>query len=323
MTALRFSRASALVWASSFVAGVETRVGQKPFALADKESEGRPCRVRPQTPALRSGLVGMTASPLSKALLRRFLSDAAPIRHSQPVEISSLTLPPLLHGVRNSLALPAWVVGLTMIGIGGLARDVGVPAGAAVLSTVLIWAGPAQVILFGGLSAGVAWPAIAIAVCLSSIRLLPMTISVLPLLRLSRGGASLHLLAAHFVAVTVWVESLARLPSMPPERRRAYYFGFAGATVAVSTVLTLLGHVLAGTLPLQLSAAILFLTPIFFTVSLVAAAKRPADWTALALGFGLSPIFGALLGRDFDLLATGIAGGTAAYLVGRMQRLAR
>jgi hypothetical protein len=55
----------------------------------------------------------------------------------------------------------------------------------------------------------------------------------------------------------------------------------------------------------------------------VAAAKRPADWTALALGFGLSPIFGVLLGRDFDLLATGIAGGTAAYLVGRMQRLAR
>jgi predicted branched-subunit amino acid permease len=239
------------------------------------------------------------------------------------IENVPLSLSPFLHGVRNSLALPAWVVGLTMLGIGGLARDAGIPAGAAVLSTVLIWAGPAQVILFGGLSAGVAWPAIAVAVCLSSIRLLPMTISVLPLLRLPRGGIWIQLLAAHFVAVTVWVESLVRLPPITPEQRRAYYFGFACATVLVSTALTLLGHALAGALLLELSAAVLFLTPIFFTVSLVAAAKHPADWAALALGFGLSPVFGPLLGRDFDLLATGVAGGTAAYLVRRMQRLAR
>jgi hypothetical protein len=107
---------------------------------------------------------------------------------------------------------------------------------------------------------------------------------------------------------------------MSPERRPAYYFGFAGATVTVSAILTLVGYVLAGTLPLQLGAALLFLTPIFFTISLVAAARSAADWTALAFGFGLSPVFAATIGRDLDLLATGLIGGTAAYLVGRMRR---
>ena len=49
-----------------------------------------------------------------------------------------------LRGVRDALALPAWVVSFSLLGIGSLARDAGVPAGAAGLATVRIWAAPAQ-----------------------------------------------------------------------------------------------------------------------------------------------------------------------------------
>ena len=147
----------------------------------------------------------------------------------------------VLRGIRDALSLPAWVVGLSLLGVGGLARDVGHPAGAALLSTVLMWASPAQVILYGGIAAGAALPAIALAVCLSSIRLLPMTMSVLPLLRCPGHGIAVQLLAAHYVAVTVWVESLRRLPSMPTEQRFSYFLGFANATLAVSSALTYFG----------------------------------------------------------------------------------
>src|SRR3954451_7579808 len=112
----------------------------------------------------------------------------------------------VLRGVRDALALPAWVVGLSLFAVGSLAGEAGFPAGGAVLSTLLIWAGPAQVIFFGGLSAGTALPAIALAVALSSIRLLPMTMSILPLLRERARGTVLQILVAHYVAVTVWVE---------------------------------------------------------------------------------------------------------------------
>jgi predicted branched-subunit amino acid permease len=234
-----------------------------------------------------------------------------------------MSRPMVLRGIRDALALPAWVVGFSVLGIGSLARDVGHPAAVAMLSTLLMWAGPAQVILYGGLAAGVPLPAIAVAVCLSSIRFLPMTISVLPLLRRPGQGTGVQLLAAHYIAVTVWVESLRRLPGIPVEQRSSYYFGFANATLGVSSLLTLSGYYLAGAVPAAFGAGLLFLTPVFFTVSLSAAARTAADWGAIALGFILAPLFTASVGRDLDLLATGLLGGTSAYLIGRKWRASR
>src|SRR3954453_24160051 len=41
------------------------------------------------------------------------------------------------RGVRDALAYPAWIVGFSLFGVGSLARDAGLPAGASVLSTCL------------------------------------------------------------------------------------------------------------------------------------------------------------------------------------------
>jgi predicted branched-subunit amino acid permease len=232
-------------------------------------------------------------------------------------------LPPVTayhRGLRDALALPAWVVGFALLGVGSLGRDAGFPAGAAVLSTLLIWAGPAQAILFASVAAGMSLPAIAFAISLSSVRLLPMTMAILPLLRRPGQGTATQLAAAHLVAVTTWVEGLRRLPVMAPEERVPYFFGLASGCIGLSLVTTYLGHVLAGTLPLPLAAALLFLTPIFFSVSLVAGARVPADWAAIALGFALAPTFNVLLGKDLDLLAAGVVGGTAAYGLDRLRR---
>ena len=55
-----------------------------------------------------------------------------------------------LEGARQALLGPAWVVGFSLFGIGGLAHAAGYPVGAAAASTLLMWAGPAQVIFFAG-----------------------------------------------------------------------------------------------------------------------------------------------------------------------------
>jgi predicted branched-subunit amino acid permease len=225
-----------------------------------------------------------------------------------------------LRGVLDALALPAWVVGLSLFAVGSLAGEAGFPAGGAVLSTLLVWAGPAQVIFFGGLSAGTALPAIALAVGLSSIRLLPMTMSILPLLRERAPGTALQILVAHYVAVTVWVEAARRLPALPPEERLPYYLGFANACLGVCGVTTLLGYLLVGALAPPLAAGLLFLTPVFFTLSLAAGARNAGDWLAIGAGFVLAPLSTELVGKDFDLLVTGLVGGSAAYLVQRTRR---
>ena len=224
------------------------------------------------------------------------------------------------RGARDALSLPAWVLGFSILGIGSLARDAGFPAGAAVLSTLVMWAGPAQAIFFASVAAGTSFPVIAFAVTLSSVRLLPMTVAVLPLLRRPGQGLLTQLAAAHFIAVTMWVEGLRRLPPLPPSDRVPYFFGFALACFAVCTAATYIGYFLLGALPLPLAAGLLFLTPIFFTVSLVAGAQSIADWTAMLFGAFLTPLFSTLLGKDFDLLAAGLLGGTAAYAVGKVRR---
>ena len=224
------------------------------------------------------------------------------------------------RGARDALALPAWVVGCSLLGIGSLARDAGFPAGAAVISTLFIWAAPAQAIFFASIVAGTSLPAIGLAICLSSIRFLPMTLAILPLMRRPRQGLATQMAAAHLVAVTTWVEGLRRMPTMPLPDRLPYFFGFALACIGVSATTTYIGYFLVGALPLPLAAGLLILTPVFFSVSLVAGARGIGDWTAILLGFVLAPLCNVVLGKDFDLLATGLIGGTGAYLVGKLRR---
>jgi hypothetical protein len=200
-----------------------------------------------------------------------------------------------LRAFRDAVMFPAWIVSMSVVGIGSLAHDAGFPAGTAAVSTLLIWAAPAQVMLFAGIAAGTPLAVLALAIGLSSIRFLPMTMAILPLLRSPGQRTSTQFLAAHFVAVTVWVESRRRLPHMPQAERVPYFFGFALGCISLSA-------------------------PIFFTVSLVAGARGAMDWAALAAGFGLTPLATALVGREFDLVVLGLVGGTGAYLVGRMRR---
>lgn len=229
-------------------------------------------------------------------------------------------LKPFLRGVRHAAGLPSIVLMCSLVGVGGLARDVGFPMWAGVLSTVLLWAGPAQVLLFGSLAAGQSLAAIAITVSLSSIRFFPMVVSLLPLLRGPGVGTGKLLLASHFVAVTAWTEGRRLLPHQPIEERWPFFIGFSAMVMLAASFATGAGYYLIGALPPSLAAALLFTTPVFFTLSLAAGSRTLADWTALALGFALAPVAASLVGQDFDLLLVGLAGGTAAYLVHRLRR---
>ena len=82
----------------------------------------------------------------------------------------------------------------TYIGIGALAHDFGFSLTWSMLCTLLVWAGPAQVILISSLGGGATVLAAGIAVCISSVRLLPMVVALLPMLkrrhvRMAAGGA--------------------------------------------------------------------------------------------------------------------------------------
>lgn len=226
-----------------------------------------------------------------------------------------------LAGMRDALAFPAWIVGFGLLGIGSLARDVGYSVDIAVLSTIMVWAGPSQVIFFASIAAGAAWSAIAISVGFASLRFLPMTISLLPLLRRPKQGVLMQLLLAHFVAVTAWSEGLRRLPAISPPQRVAYFLGFAITCMTVSSIGTFTGYYLLGALPVPLAAGLLCLTPIFFLASLAAGIRGRTDVAAIALGLVLAPVCARLIGGGFDLVISGVVAGTIAFAVGRKRKL--
>lgn len=232
-------------------------------------------------------------------------------------------LPPLLwakEGARQALTGPAWAVGLALVGVGGLAQEVGQSWVIAALSTLLVWAGPAQVIFLGSLAAGAAPLAIATAVSLSGVRFLPMVMSLLPQLRGKRTSFGAQLLAAHLIAVTVWTEGMRRVPDVPRDARMSFFLGFAITTVLVSTALTLAGYWFAARMPGPLVAGLLFLTPVYFVASLMRGAREAMDWLALFLGLALSPIMFRFIGGGLDLLGIGFVAGGGAYAVRRFLR---
>src|SRR5262245_10494194 len=213
----------------------------------------------------------------------------------------------------------AYVLIGTYVGIAALAHDFGFSLWWVVASTVLVWAGPAQVILISALAVGATPVKTALAVGLSSARLLPMVISLLPLIKTPQTRGRELVLPAHLTAISMWIESLRLLPSYPRAVRIPFANGLGVGFMLAAHAGTVLGFYLAAALPPILSAGLLFLTPMSFLISTTRNCRLASDWLALALGIALGPVLAAW-DVGLDLLWTGIVAGTVAYGVGRLRR---
>jgi predicted branched-subunit amino acid permease len=200
----------------------------------------------------------------------------------------------------------------TYLGIGALGHDTHFSLGWVLASTLLVWAGPAQIILISTLGSGATIVQAAVAVTVSAIRLFPMVVSVLPMLRTAQTKRRHLVLATHFIAVTLWVECYRLLPLVPRERRIAFVHGLGCGLLSVCLSATALGYGLAANLPQLFAAAILLLTPLAFLLSTARNCKQISDILALALGLALYPIV-ATLHTGVDILISGISAGTIAY----------
>ncbi len=227
------------------------------------------------------------------------------------------------RGARRGLAGPMWFMSLSFIGTGSIAHDAGVPLGATLLSTPLVWAGPAQVLYFGAIAAGAAPAAIAVALSLSSVRLLLLCVSLLPMLRDRRMSFLMVFYVNHNIAITSWAESMLRLPDMKREARIPYFMGFVHVLMFGSTVAIGVGWVLSSQVPPLIGAAMLLVSPLYFFTTVVGSARKAIDWIAIGLGLAFAPIARAYVPGGFDLLVLGLSAGTIAYVANRMLRARR
>jgi predicted branched-subunit amino acid permease len=209
----------------------------------------------------------------------------------------------------------------TYIGMGALAHGFGMASWWLALSTLLVWAAPAQVILISALGAGAPLIEVAIAVSLSAIRLFPMVVALLPLLRGEGTRLRDLLLPTHFTSVSMWVESQRLLPGVPRERRIAFCNGLSVGYMSTAASFGFVGYYLAAELPPLLAGTLLFLTPMSFLISTARNARLMMDRLALVLGLVLGTLLTAMH-VQLDLMWTGIGGGTLAYVVHRLREAA-
>ncbi|MEM9028790.1 MAG: AzlC family ABC transporter permease [Pseudomonadota bacterium] len=218
------------------------------------------------------------------------------------------------HGLMAAISVPGCVLMTTSLGFGALARDAELFLAQALFLAAVLYALPAQVILVDQISRDATLWMAAFAVSLTAIRLLPMTVTLVPYFRGDPGGLWLKVLAVHFVAVTAWVESRKWLPTLPPDLRLPFFLGLGFGFLGVTLTGTAAGYALAGSVSPAIVAALLLSTPIYFLLSLLGSMKDRADGVAIALGAVGGPLFHSVT-PQLDLMCAGLVGGTAAWLV--------
>lgn len=225
----------------------------------------------------------------------------------------------LLQGAKEAAGVPAATLAAGYIGFGALAAGYGLPVGGAVLSTLVLWAMPAQLILVEMYGTGAATIALVLSVTLSSARFLPMTISLMPLLRHERHAGWQYYFAAQLLSITGWTMAIARFPAIAVADRLPWLTGFAGVCFTGAALATLAGYAIADALSPLAKLGLVFLAPMYYLLIMLAGMRSRVSALSIAAG----AVFGPLLwtvAPDWSVLAGGLAGGTLAYAIDRRLR---
>jgi len=218
-------------------------------------------------------------------------------------------------GIRRAAGVPAIVLGASFVGFGALVQQTGLSIWHALFSTATGWAQPGQVALFELYGLGASIVVIAAAVTLTSVRLLPMAVTLMPLVRAPGTPRWLYYLAANWVAVTTWAFAMRDCPRMPVEQRLPYFMGFSCTLWGVSLVTTGLGFILAAAVPLPVTLGLVFINPIYFMLMTAADVRSRTRVLAAVLGAAGGPAL-YLLTPDWSLLLAGVGAGTLGFLLG-------
>lgn len=222
----------------------------------------------------------------------------------------------LRGGARESVGVPMLVLCGSYLGFGALVRETGLSVWHGLFSTMTSWALPGQVALVELYAVGAPLLIIASAVALTNARLLPMTMTLMPIIRGARAPRWAYYLAAHVIAVTGWAAAMRNCPSLPVTQRLPYFAGFSGSLWIATVGATAIGFALADAVPAYVTLGLVFLNPIYFMLVFASDLRQRSRMLALLFGALAGPPL-YLWSPDWSLVVAGIAAGTLAFAVTR------
>lgn len=220
-------------------------------------------------------------------------------------------------GMLDGLGVPAVALFATMAGFGAISRESGLDVFVTLASTLFIWGMPGQVAFVDLYAVGASGAVIFTAVALANLRMLPMTVSGLPMMRLKDHGIGLfgRVGIAHLLAVTGWAQLTAAQSKVPPAGILPYYLGFVSIIYIAASAGTIFGYYLSDLVPDPVIRVAIFATPVYLLL-LVGSARQWGNRVAVILGAMLGPLTYPVLG-DWCIMAAGLGGGTMAVLAAR------
>ena len=219
------------------------------------------------------------------------------------------------RALADALGFPSIMLLASMLGFGSLAKDTGFTLGMAMASTAGIWGLPGQVAMAELYTAGMSTLFIVLAVSLANARFLPMAVSFIPHIRSGAKRFGWMFLFVQLLSINTWAAGLRSFPDMTEPMRLRYYLLFSAVCMTAGLVGTAIGYFGIGVIHPSAALGLLFLNPLFFAILLASARARPAI-LAMMIGIPLGPIM-HLISADWGLLATGLVGGTVAFLIHR------
>ncbi|MEL6373060.1 MAG: AzlC family ABC transporter permease [Pseudomonadota bacterium] len=219
------------------------------------------------------------------------------------------------HAYRAGLATlfrtPSLALFGSALGYGAFAQNGGFDLAQTLFIAITVFALPGQIVLVDQYAQGASLAALALSVTLTAIRLLPMSVVLTPYLCGPKGPTWRTFAAMHFLAITSWVEGMRWLPRLAPPMRMPYFAGVISAIATSVLSATIIGFLLADTVPTPVAAALLFVTPIYFLLALLQPALK-ADLVAIGVGGVIGPL-AFMVVPGFELLLAGLIGGTIAF----------
>jgi predicted branched-subunit amino acid permease len=142
---------------------------------------------------------------------------------------------------------------------------------------------------------------------------------MMPLLREAPSRPAGLYAAAQLISMTGWAWVMARFPAIAPERRLAYFFGFALTLLASASSATALGFLAGDLLPPLAKLAFVFMSPIYFLLMLAGSTSDSLSRGAIFFGAVVGPL-SHFVTPQWSVMVSGLVGGTLGYAAHRAWR---
>ncbi len=224
-------------------------------------------------------------------------------------------------GLCHLFSIANFASGLSFFGLSIFAQNLGVHLHEIILMTIIVWALPAQMLGLTLYAKDVPTFLLILATSMTSIRMLFMTIDILPRLRLRCAHRITDYVIGYFMSITTWLEYQRLEPTIRKRSQRSGFFlGLGIGQMFYMVCVCAIAYTFSHHIPQTMLITLTFVPATFFYVALFSRAQIHADYWAIGLPSVLLPLLHFVYPQLDILLSAIISGSLVWYCDYRIRR---